>query len=361
MPKKYEFLVDNLLDWYDENRRILPWREDPKPYYVWVSEIMLQQTRVEAVKGYFTRFMEALPTIQHLAKVPEDRLMKLWEGLGYYNRVRNLQKAAQMVVNEYHGQLPQDYEELLKLPGIGSYTAGAIASIAYNKKVPAVDGNVLRITKRVEASYDDITKARVVKEVEQDLLLIMPNRAGDFNQSLMDLGATICLPNGKPLCHQCPVQSYCKAFEKKIVMELPVKPGKKPRKLENKTVLVLEYQNRYAIRKRPSNGLLAKLWELPNINQQLSPDELEEYLLNAGVSNFEIELLGKAKHVFSHVEWHMLGYKIKLNEIISVKPSLEEETLLKEDMIWVTNQELQSDYALPNAFDAYKTWQEEGH
>lgn len=359
MSYNYEVIVDKLLVWFDENRRILPWRENPKPYYVWVSEIMLQQTRVEAVKGYFARFTTELPTIEALANVEEDKLLKLWEGLGYYNRVRNLQKAAKVVMTEYGGELPDSYEELLKLPGIGSYTAGAIASIAYQKRVPAVDGNVLRIVKRLSASFDDITKSKVVKEVEKEMKAITPPRAGDFNQALMDLGATICIPNGRPLCEKCPIAEYCEGRKQDVMMLLPVKPSKKPRKIEDKTILLLEYQDKYALNQRPNKGLLARLWELPNIEGRLSVDELDQVLADLGITTCEIELLGKSKHIFSHIEWHMIGYHIRIGEKTeNMRPKLTDDTLTQtlEEFTWVTKAELKEDYALPTAFEYYKNW-----
>lgn len=364
MSYNYELIVDKLLDWFDEHRRMLPWRENPKPYYVWVSEIMLQQTRVEAVKGYFTRFTTELPDITALAEAEEDKLMKLWEGLGYYNRVRNLQKAAQMVVREYQGQLPDTYEELLKLPGIGSYTAGAIASIAYNKRVPAVDGNVLRIVKRLSASFDDITKAKVVKEVEREMREITPVRAGDFNQALMDLGATVCIPNGRPLCEKCPLATLCEGRKQDVMMLLPVKPSKKPRKIEEKTILLLEYQQKYALNQRPSKGLLARLWEIPNMEGKISVDELEKLLEQLGITEYDIELLGKSKHIFSHIEWHMIGYHIVIKKKEEKEPTLMEQSpLLKmlDEYLWVTKKQLMEEYALPTAFEYYKHWNKMNH
>ena len=208
-------IVEPLLAWYEKNRRKLPWRENVSAYRVWVSEIMLQQTRVEAVKPYFARFIDALPDVSDLADCEEEKLLKLWEGLGYYNRVRNMQKAAKTVMEEYGGQLPDDYEKLLSLKGIGSYTAGAIASIAYGIPVPAVDGNVLRIITRLTQDESDIMKQSVKKRVEQALLEVMPQkRAGVFNQALMELGATVCVPNGAPLCEACPWKEFCLAKKK---------------------------------------------------------------------------------------------------------------------------------------------------
>lgn len=334
----YGVIVEDLLEWYDANARVLPWRSEPKPYYVWVSEIMLQQTRVEAVKGYFARFIKALPDVEALAEAGEDELLKLWEGLGYYNRARNLQTAAKTIMEEYHGKLPEEYEELQKLKGIGSYTAGAIASIAYGKPVPAVDGNVLRVMKRLAGSYDDILKASVKKDLEKELAKIMPERAGVFNQAVMDLGATVCLPNGKPLCEVCPLQKYCVAYEKDIVMELPVKTPKKKRRIEERTILVLEHEGKFALQKRKDTGLLAGLWELPNISGKIEKEYLLE-ILEEG--NFTAENLGESKHIFSHIEWHMTGYHIRLMN----KPD--------KDYVWVTVEELVQQYAIPTAFSAY--------
>jgi A/G-specific adenine glycosylase len=347
MRYNYKEIVPFLLDWFDYNARILAWRENPIPYYVWVSEIMLQQTRVEAVKGYFDRFTTALPNIKALAEVDEDKLLKLWEGLGYYNRARNLQKAAQVVIKDYQGELPADYDSLLKLPGIGEYTAGAIASIAYQIPVPAVDGNVLRVTKRIAGSFDDITKNSVKKELWQDLIQIMPtDRPGDFNQSLMELGATVCIPNGKPLCENCPVMHLCKAFHEDNTMKIPVKPPKKERRKEEHTILILEYQDKYALHKREEKGLLSGLWELPGMEGYLQTHELISLLQNIGISMDTIEELGKAKHIFSHVEWHMIGYHIKLQEDITKMEDYKQ-------CIWVSKEEINHRYSIPSAFSAY--------
>lgn len=415
MKNDYTMIIEDLVTWFRKNARELPWRSNPKPYYVWVSEIMLQQTRVEAVKEYFKRFITELPDIKSLAEAPEEKLLKLWEGLGYYNRVRNLQKAAITIMENYEGELPADYKKLLLLSGIGSYTAGAIGSIAYGIPVPAVDGNVLRVTKRISGSYDDITKASVKKELEEDLLAIMPKeKPGDFNQALMELGAMICIPNGKPLCEKCPVRQHCIGFQKNIMMELPVKPPKKARKIEEKTVFVIEYQNKYALHKRAEKGLLAKLWELPNVESKWSIEKLEQWLEENGIYEYELELLGDAKHIFSHIEWHMLGYAIRIAEKINMQKRIKPlenktETIEKQNkveiienqhkieiledkaetiemqkeienlenkantkkkketqienldvwkdtgIIWVTREELEDTYALPTAFSAYQS------
>ena len=315
-----EQIVKPLLLWYDGHARVLPWREDNSPYRVWVSEIMLQQTRVEAVKPFFERFVRSLPDVQALAGCPEDRLLKLWEGLGYYNRARNMQKAARIIVQEYGGEFPADYETLLSLPGIGHYTAGAIGSIAFGIRMPAVDGNVLRVLSRVKARYEDILRQSVKTAMEQEVQKIIPaDRAGDFNQALIEVGAVVCVPNGRAKCKECPLAFCCQAKAQNIVEELPKKKAKKKRRMEDKTVLVLREGSRVAIRKRPSEGLLAGLYELPNLEGHLSEDEVLERIRGWGLSPIRILPLAGAKHIFSHVEWRMTGYAVSLEEAERVK------------------------------------------
>jgi len=353
MTYDYQEIVPYLLDWFDNNARILAWRENPKPYYIWVSEIMLQQTRVEAVKGYFDRFILALPDIEALAEIEEEKLLKLWEGLGYYNRVRNLQKAAQLVIKNYHGKLPPYYEELLKLPGVGAYTAGAIASIAFQIPVPAVDGNVLRVAKRIAGSFDDITKESVKKELWQDLRRIIPEkRPGDFNQSLMELGAMVCLPNGNPRCDACPVMHLCVAFHKDLVPQIPVKQAKKDRRIEERTILLLEYQGQYAIHKRADGGLLAGLWELPGLEGKQNIEDLNTTLVDLGLKISSLESMGEAKHVFSHIEWHMIGYHIKMKD--------DRPEYLKENAyLWASCSDINYKYTMPSAFSKFSShWKE---
>lgn len=350
MTYDYSEIVPYLLHWFERNARILRWREEPKPYYVWVSEIMLQQTRVEAVKGYFDRFVESLPDIKALAEAEEEKLLKLWEGLGYYNRVRNMQKAAQMVMREYGGELPADYEALKGLPGIGSYTAGAIASIAFGIPEPSVDGNVLRVLKRIAASFDDITKEKVKKELEEDVRSIMPkDRPGDFNQSLMELGATVCLPNGKPLCEQCPVMHLCKAFHQGVEMKIPVKPPKKGRKLEERTVFVIKREGNnaleFVLHKRPETGLLSGMWELPNEKGHLKETEVQGLFPAA-----EITRLPDGKHIFSHVEWRLWCYEVKMREAGSLPENIEQGTKA------FTLQEIKEQISIPSAFDCCKKY-----
>ena len=265
MKQELRKIVEPIIEWYQNQEKTLPWKQDKEPYHIWVSEIMLQQTRIEAVKKYYTRFMEELPTIQDLAIVPEEKLLKLWEGLGYYSRARNLKKAAIQIEQEYEGKMPTNYADLLKLAGIGEYTAGAIASISYKEKVPAVDGNVLRVVSRVLASKDDVLLPETKRKITKALLEIMPDEPGDFNEGLMELGEKICLPNTVPLCDKCPIQEFCRAYKENLTKEIPVRIKKQKRKKEKRTVFILEYQNHMAIRKREKTGILANLYEFPNV------------------------------------------------------------------------------------------------
>ena len=339
-----EEIVVPLLEWYDHQKRTLPWRSKPTPYRVWVSEIMLQQTRVEAVKPYFARFMKALPTVKKLASCPEEELLKLWEGLGYYNRVRNMQKAAQILVKENKGEIPAQFDELIKLPGIGKYTAGAISSIAFGIPVPAVDGNVLRVITRITADERDIAKDSVKQAIARDIQEIIPmRRAGDFNQALIELGAIVCVPNGPAKCGECPVAHLCEAKRKNMVMEFPKKAPKKARTIETKTVLLIKDGEKIAIRKRPKKGLLAGLYELPNVEGQLSEEETLAVVKSYGLSPLFIQRLEDSKHIFTHKEWHMRGYAIRVEE-------LEEET---DGMLFVERETAEREYPIPSAFAAY--------
>lgn len=265
MKQDLRKIIEPIIEWYQNQEKTLPWKQDKEPYHIWVSEIMLQQTRIEAVKKYYTRFMKELPTIQDLAVVPEEKLLKLWEGLGYYSRARNLKKAAIQIEQEYEGKMPTNYADLLKLAGIGEYTAGAIASISYKEKVPAVDGNVLRVVSRVLASKEDVLLPETKRKITKALFEIMPNEPGDFNEGLMELGEKICLPNTVPMCDKCPIQEFCRAHKENLTKEIPVRIKKQKRKIEKRTVFILEYQNQMAIRKREKTGILAKLYEFPNV------------------------------------------------------------------------------------------------
>lgn len=357
-------LVEPLFQWFDEHARVLPWREEATPYRVWVSEIMLQQTRVEAVKPYFERFTEELPDVQALADCPEEKLLKLWEGLGYYNRVRNMQKAAIQIMENYEGMLPSDYEELLKLKGIGCYTAGAIASIAYGIPVPAVDGNVLRVIARVTADSTDIRKQSFRTKLEEMLAEVMrqgqngeafgdviqmrcENPAGVFNQALMELGATVCLPNGVPRCDICPWREWCRAKKENLVSALPVRSRAKARRIEKRTVLIIRDGDKVAIRKRPETGLLAGMYELPNVEGDLNRREVLELVKKMHFAPVRIQKLADAKHIFSHVEWHMKGYAVRVEETeLSGEPE-------EKELIFVDAAEAGERYAIPAAFAVY--------
>jgi len=365
--QKISEMIEPLLQWYDKNRRILPWREEPSPYRVWVSEIMLQQTRVEAGREYFERFMKELPDIESLANVEDEKLMKLWEGLGYYNRARNLKKAAGIVIEKFSGRMPSAYAQLLELPGIGPYTAGAIASIAFGEVVPAVDGNVLRVLSRITADHRDITASSVKKSMQSKLQEIIPRkRTGDFNQALMELGALVCIPNGAPKCAECPVNEFCIALKKNLTAILPFKKLKKPRKIEQKTMLIMKLNGEMALRKRPDTGLLAGFFELPSIPQNLEKEEVALCLSEMGFAYTSINPLGEAKHIFSHVEWRMKGYEIKLiklpeksqekNNLFCLEDSSEPDFCMKglDDLIWVKGEILREKIALPSAFKPYE-------
>ena len=389
-------IVSPLLAWYEKEHRILPWRLSKNPYYIWISEIMLQQTRVEAVKPYFERFITAFPAIEDVANAPEDQLLKMWEGLGYYNRVRNIQKAAKIVVENHDGKLPTDYDELKKLPGIGNYTAGAVSSIAYNIPAPAVDGNVTRVISRIEERTEDIMKQSARTAVENALTDIMPkDKAGDFNQALMELGATVCVPNGAPNCKCCPVAAFCGAYSHGRIDELPVKAQKKPRKIEDRTVLLIQDGDRVAIHKRENKGLLAGLYEFPNFLKKMTEQEALDYVKGLNLVPLQIQKLENAKHIFSHIEWHMTGYAVKVAALDAVLPKDKENTeqnsninliekkantvdnnsiiscvdhreqadyednrkknscSLSEDLIFVDQRETENIYTIPAAFGAY--------
>ncbi len=336
-------MVSPLLQWYDDHARILPWRDSPEPYAVWISEIMLQQTRVEAVKPYFERWMDALPDLPSLANASEQEVMKLWEGLGYYSRARNLQKAAKFVMENHNGILPSSFEALLKLPGIGEYSAGSIGSIAFQLPVPCVDGNVMRVITRITANSSDIalsgTKRLITEWVRE---IIPPHRPGDFNQALMELGATVCLPNGLPKCQQCPVAFLCQAQIQNRTADFPVKTAKQPRKKEKRTVLILINKNKVALRQRPDTGLLAALWEFPNFQGELSEHEMTSLLSEMGISVESLEKSKKAKHIFTHIEWHMSGYL-----------AIAENPVECAEFQWIDINFLKEELALPAAFNPY--------
>lgn len=341
MPNQIASLVRPLLDWFSACQRILPWRENQDPYRIWVSEIMLQQTRVEAVIPYYHRFLQRLPNIQALADCPEEELLKLWEGLGYYNRVRNLQKAAKVMVEEYGGEFPRTWEQVRSLPGIGDYTAGAICSIAFDQPTPAVDGNVLRVLSRITDDHRDVTQNAVKQDFTEQLRQVYPQgRCGDFTQSLMELGAIVCLPNGMPLCDKCPVREMCLGYERNTFLELPVKPPKKARRKEQRTILILYCQGKYALQKRPDKGLLAGLWEFPNLEGKYTKSQLSAWLKEQGMEPLEITAGEKAVHIFSHIEWQMSSFHIRLAD-----PAPR--------YAWADRKELEEIYSLPSAYSAF--------
>ncbi len=344
MPANLAEIPAPLLRWYDNQARQLPWRSQPTPYRVWVSEIMLQQTRVEAVKPYFERFMQALPSLPHLAQASEQQLLKLWEGLGYYSRARNLHRAAGTVLRQHGGELPADYQQLLALPGIGEYTAGAIASIAFGLCYPAIDGNVLRVAARLCANGQDIALPTTKAQLKQEVTAVLPHaRVGDFNQALMELGATVCLP-GTPRCPSCPLQTHCHGLAQGVAAQLPVKAPRKRRKLEQRTVFVLLYGGSIGLLRRPESGLLAGLWELPNLPQHLTPRQAHEQLAAWGGRQFSLTSAPAAKHIFTHIEWHMQGYLAQLEQPIPGLPGL----------CWFTPAQLGGEATLPAAFRVYR-------
>ena len=323
-----------LLPWYEQNKRELPWRQDREPYHVWLSEIMLQQTRVEAVKGYYARFLHALPTVQALAAAPMEQLNKLWEGLGYYSRVRNLQKAAQQICDSHNGSFPRDYAAVRALPGIGDYTAGAVCSICFGLPTPAVDGNVLRVISRVAADPSPIDKAATKKSVSEQLRSVYPaGRCGDFTQALMELGATVCVPNGAPHCEACPLSGLCLAHKQGIETELPLKGEKKPRRTEDMTVFLLRCGDLWAMEKRPETGLLAGLWEFPHVSGTLEAQAALEQADRWGIHPTQLERSSDKVHIFTHVQWNMRGWYIRCS---AMPPQFQ----------W----EAPTEFALPTAF-----------
>ncbi|MBQ1575907.1 MAG: A/G-specific adenine glycosylase [Oscillospiraceae bacterium] len=331
--------LPRIADWHASVRRDLPWRRSPTPYHVWISEIMLQQTRIEAVIPYYERFLAELPDVAALASVDDDRLMKLWEGLGYYSRARNLKKAAQQIIERFGGALPATAEDLRSLPGVGDYTAGAIASLAFHKPEPAVDGNVLRVLSRLLASKDDVMSPAVRKSVTAQLRDVYPSgeRAALLTEGLMELGETVCIPNGEPLCDACPAAFLCRARAAGDPTQYPVRSAPKARRIEERTVLLLRCGGKYAIRRREEKGLLAGLWEFPSLSGALDERQIAA-LFPAALS---IASCGSAKHIFTHVEWHMTGWRVELPEEAS-------------GYVWETAEMIRREYSLPTALKAYR-------
>lgn len=349
--------VKDMVLWYNANRRDLPWRHTRDPYSIYVSEIMLQQTRVEAVRGYYRSFLKRLPTVSDLAVCPDDELMKLWEGLGYYSRVRHMKEAALIVEKDYGGRFPSTYAGIRALPGIGSYTAGAVGSIAFGLREPAVDGNVLRVLSRYEGSREDVLSARVKRAYEEKLRSLL-NRdevksleesqgemsllPGSFNQSLIELGALICVPKRPPSCSECPLKSSCRAFRDHLTEELPVRIKKTARKVEERTVLLIRSGMKTAIIRRPEKGLLAGLYEFPNTKGFLTSDEAVHFVEGLGYEALHIRKITDSAHLFSHVEWKMTGYEIRITQDFDGGP-----------FFFADESQIQNQYAIPSAFRAY--------
>ena len=341
MEKQLQKIIQPLLAWYATHRRELPWRLDKEPYHVWVSEIMLQQTRVEAVKRYYARFIATLPDVKSLSEVPEDRLLKLWEGLGYYSRARNLKKAAEAIMRDFGGAFPDTCASLKKLPGVGEYTAGAIASICFNEKVTAVDGNVLRIAARVTGSRENVLLPEVKKKIGALLLQILPDNAGAFNEAMMELGETVCLPGEAARCGECPLRSGCVAYMEGLTAELPVRVRQMHRRQERRTVLLLTAADgSVAVEKRPDKGLLAGMYQFPNAEGFLTDGEIREKAEAGGMRALEVTYIRDAKHAFTHLDWLMKGYRVRIDN-----PSGAYR--------WVTPEEVQGQYAVPAAFKPF--------
>lgn len=334
---------DDLIAWYKANQRDLPWRMDQDPYKVWVSEIMLQQTRVDTVIPYFNRFVSQFPTISDLAEADEEKVLKAWEGLGYYSRVRNLQTAVREVAQEYGGKVPDTPELISKLKGVGPYTAGAILSIAYGVPEPAVDGNVMRVLSRILLVYEDIGKAKTRVLFEDAVRgLISKEDPSSFNQALMELGALICTPKS-PACLICPVSEHCRALDQGRQKELPVKEKKtKVKHVDMAAVVLRDPEGKYLIHKRPSEGLLANLWEFPNIpvqkRGQSEKEDLSTYLeAEWGIHAHIGDHVSNIEHVFSHLKWDIQLYEGNV---------LQESAVSGTDLKWVTLQEMDS-YPFP--------------
>ncbi len=340
--------VEPLLAWYGQHRRPLPWRDAPTPYHVWLSEIMLQQTRIEAVIPYYERFLAACPTVTALSEVDDGVLMKLWEGLGYYSRARNLKKAAKQIVEQHGGELPADYTALRALPGIGAYTAGAIASISFGLPEPAVDGNVLRVVTRLTADESDVTRESTKRAVTEALRAVYPTEPRDaaaMTQALMELGERVCIPNGEPHCDVCPLGAFCLARHRGLTDRIPVRPPKKPRRIEQRTVLLLFCDRRVALAKRPDTGLLAGLWELPSVDTHMDETAAAAHLTDNGASLASLSRGVDATHIFTHIEWHMQSYVA----VCDRAPT----HLQGVPLVYVTPDELTRDYAVPTAYRAF--------
>ena len=328
-----------LTEWFQGNGRKLPWRGTKDPYRILVSESMLQQTRIETVLRYYDRFLACFPELESLAAAPEEAILKRWEGLGYYSRARNLKKAAEYCVKEYGGRLPETAAELKKLPGVGEYTAGAVASLAFGEAVPAVDGNVLRILARFFADERDVMLPAVKREAAALLTEVLPDLPdpGLFNEGLMELGELLCTSNGRPLCRNCPWKESCLGLKNGLEADLPLRGAPKPRRIEKKTVLLLCCRGKTALEKRPDKGLLAGLYGFPVLDGWLEKADVRAFLASYGAGRVPIEEAGGAVHIFTHVEWHMKAFRA-------------ETEMPLPDFVYAGAEELKTRYALPSAF-----------
>ncbi|MBR2615168.1 MAG: A/G-specific adenine glycosylase [Clostridia bacterium] len=340
IPKGF---VSAVVAYFAENGRVLPWREGRDPYRIWISEIMLQQTRIEAVIPYYHRFLSLLPNVSALAACPEDQLLKLWEGLGYYSRARNLKRAAERIVADFGGELPREAALLRTLPGIGEYTAGAIASIAYGRSEPAVDGNVLRVLARVMGDDSDVALPATKKRFTALLSEVYPegDSAALLTEGIMEIGERICIPNGAPLCSVCPLRSLCRAGADGSWERIPFKSPKKERKKVKMTVFLLSCGDFFALRKRGEGGLLAGMWEFFHLEGHLTRAEAAEALRAAGMEPVSLVSIGSARHIFTHLEWEMRGFRVEL----------ENQT---EGLEWFTKEQILSSCAIPGAFRYFR-------
>ena len=336
--------AEPLCCWYEKNARDLPWRRDKEPYHVWVSEVMLQQTRAEAVKDYYTRFLEIFPTVQALAEAEEEQLHKAWEGLGYYTRAKNLQLAAKEICQVYEGIFPSEYSAVRSLPGIGDYTAGAICSICFGQPVPAVDGNVLRVVMRLQDCFGEIDKSHVKQRVTQDLREIYPEAGGDFcgmlTQAYMELGAVVCIPNGIPHCGECPLREICRSSAAGTARLLPVRKQKVSKKIVPMTVFVMQCEERYAVCQRPKYGLLAGLWEFPNAEKKLDEQEALRQVKSWGCQPLTVTRTLERTHSFTHLIWEMKGAYIRCGRM---SPLFQ----------WKTIEEIKKELTVPSAFQKF--------
>lgn len=333
----YAKLPGTLLPWYQANARDLPWRADNDPYHVWLSETMLQQTRAEVVCGYYPRFLAVLPDISALAGADEELLYKLWEGLGYYSRVRNLQKAARIICENHGGRFPENFAAIRALPGVGPYTAGAVASICFGQRRAAVDGNVLRIISRITGFDAPIDSPAVRRAFAENLERVYPEgHTGDFTQALMELGATVCMPRS-PRCPECPARGFCLALARDWVSRLPVRLPKREKRVEEKTVFLLRCEGAIALCRRTGPGVLSGMWQLPNVDGILSPEQALGWAEENGVRPADLLSECARIHVFTHIRWEMRCYRIACR-------------CRAPEFTWCTAEDLRTVYALPTAF-----------